>query len=249
MNARRDSVGVALGKEATMALGIAFVATTGMVALCAAKLSLGADAPLRSLCLFIVMAVLVRGGLHAHPHSRFGAANTLTLFRACFAVVLAGFINEPDSAFAFAWPLVAGATVVACCDAVDGRLARASGLESAFGARFDMEVDAVFMLILSVLAFQQDKAGIWIVAIGAMRYAFVAAGWCIKALRQELQPSTRRQTVCVVQVVALIICVMPTVNPPVSEATALFALCLLIYSFGRDIHWLMRSEKSQENST
>ena len=240
---------VALGKETTKAFVIAFVGTTGVVALCAANLSLGADAPLRSLCLFIVLALWVRYGLHAHPHNRFGAANTLTLFRACFAVVLAGFVNEPASTLAFAWPLVIGATVVACCDAIDGRIARASGLDSAFGSRFDMEVDAVFMLILSVLAFQQEKAGIWIIAIGAMRYAFVAAGWCIKALRRELQPSKRRQTVCVIQVVALIICIAPIVNPPVSVATALFALCLLVYSFGRDIHWLMLSEQKQEKST
>ena len=42
--------------------------------------------------------------------------------------------------------------------AVDGRVARCTGTVSRLGARFDMEVDAVLILVLAVLAWRFDKA-------------------------------------------------------------------------------------------
>ena len=61
-------------------------------------------------------------------------------------------------------------------DGVDGWLARRHRIASAFGARFDMEIDALLILALSVLAWRHEKAGAWVVASGLLRYAFVAAG-------------------------------------------------------------------------
>ena len=127
-------------------------------------------------------------------------------------------------------------------------IARISGLQSAFGARFDMEVDALFILVLCVLVFEQDKAGIWIIAIGAMRYVFVVSGWLIAPLNRQLPPSKRRQTVCVIQVVVLIGCLAPILERPTTTVLALAALCLLAYSFARDIHWLLRLTVPLEKS-
>ncbi len=71
-------------------------------------------------------------------------------------------------------------------DAVDGRVARRTGTASAFGARFDMEVDAFLILVLSVyVARVGRRVG---AAIGAARYAFVAAGWLLPWLRGPLPP-------------------------------------------------------------
>ena len=67
------------------------------------------------------------------------------------------------------------ATLTALLDAVDGALARRSGLASDFGARFDMETDAAFTLVLCALVLQAGQAGPWVLAAGLMRYAFVAA--------------------------------------------------------------------------
>ena len=40
-----------------------------------------------------------------------------------------------------------------------------------------MEVDALLIQVLAILAWQWDKAGAWILVSGLLRYGFVAAGW------------------------------------------------------------------------
>ena len=229
-------------------LFFAFVVCAGVVVVAQHELTLGYDALLRSGVLFALTALIVLSFLHLHPHARFGNANVLTLSRGCFTVLLGAFMNEPDAISSIGWAVVFATTAVASADALDGRIARASGLQSAFGARFDMEVDALFVLVLCVLVFEQDKAGIWIFAIGAMRYVFVVAGWFVASLRRDLPPSNRRKTVCVVQVVVLISCLAPILARPTTTVLALVALGLLIYSFLRDIVWLLRPTLSVEQS-
>ena len=229
-------------------LVIASVVCAGVVVVAQHELTLGYDALLRSGVLFGLTTLFVLRFLHLHPHARFGLANVVTLLRGCFTVLLGAFINEPEATSSAAWVLVVVATAVACADALDGMIARSSGLHSAFGARFDMEVDALFILVLCVLVFEQDKAGIWIIAIGAMRYVFVVSGWIIAALGRQLPPSKRRQTVCVIQVAVLISCLAPVLERPTTTVLVLAALCLLVYSFARDIHWLLRLTAPLEKS-
>jgi phosphatidylglycerophosphate synthase len=95
--------------------------------------------------------------------------------------------------------------VAAVLDAVDGRLARASGMASRFGARFDLETDAALVMILAVLAWQFGQAGPWVLAIGLARYGFVLAGRVWTWLRRPLAPSFRRQAVAAVQMAALLV--------------------------------------------
>ena len=139
-----------------------------------------------------------------------------------------------------AWWLVVIATATALLDAVDGALARRSGLASAFGARFDMETDAAFTLVLCALVFQAGQAGPWVLASGLMRYAFVAASRPWPWLAGALPPSRRRQTVCVVQITSLIICLGPIVPPWLATALAASSLALLSLSFAIDIRTLAR---------
>ena len=103
--------------------------------------------------------------------------------------------------------------IVEVLDGVDGWLARRSGLASAFGARFDMEVDALLIMALAILAWQHGKAGSWVLLSGLLRYAFVAAGWLAPWMSRPLPPSRRRQTVCVVQIAGLCAAVAPIVPP------------------------------------
>ena len=60
-------------------------------------------------------------------------------------------------------------------------MARARGETSAFGARFDMETDAALLLALSLAVPALGVAGWWVLAIGGLRYAYVAAGWSPRA--------------------------------------------------------------------
>ena len=93
-------------------------------------------------------------------------------------------------------------------------------MASAFGARFDMEVDAFLILVLAALAWRFDKAGVWVLASGLMRYAFVAAAWVWPWLNAPLPPSRRRQTVCVWQIGVLIGTIAPIIRPPFSALVA-----------------------------
>jgi phosphatidylglycerophosphate synthase len=141
---------------------------------------------------------------------------------------------------AASWTIVAIASTGATLDLVDGPLARRSGRVSAFGARFDMETDAFLILTLSVFVWWTGHAGPWVVASGAMRYAFIAAGWGLPWMRGSLPPSVRRQAVCVVQIVALIVALAPIVTPPLSTAISAVGLAILTWSFALDVAWLAR---------
>jgi len=161
----------------------------------------------------------------------------VTSLRLALVALLALALVEPRTA-ALAWGVTAIAMVVTALDGVDGWLARRSGLESAFGARFDMETDALLILVLSALAWRWDRAGAWVLACGLMRYAFVAAAWAWPWMARPLPPSWRRKFVCVVQIVGLAIIVAPVVTPPLSVWLAAGTLAMLTWSFAVDVAWL-----------
>src|SRR5207253_8709552 len=130
-------------------------------------------------------------------------------------------------------------------DGVDGWAARRLGESSAFGARFDMEVDALLIMVLSILAWRWGKAGAWVIASGLLRYLFVVAGWVWPWMERPLLPSRRRQTVCVIQIAALIAVVLPAVTPPLSTVIAAAALAVLAASFLIDTSWLVLHRREQ----
>jgi phosphatidylglycerophosphate synthase len=123
-------------------------------------------------------------------------------------------------------------------DGVDGWVARRFGTATEFGARFDMETDALLILVLSALCFRYDKAGAWILAAGLMRYAFVGASKVWSWMGAALPASRRRQTVCVVQIVTLLVCIAPFVARPWSSAVGAAGLAVLAWSFAVDVRWL-----------
>ena len=55
------------------------------------------------------------------------------------------------------WWIISLGTVAMLLDGTDGRVARRTGTTSAFGARFDMELDAFLLLALSVLVWQSGR--------------------------------------------------------------------------------------------
>lgn len=210
--------------------------------LMAAQFQLGATPPVTALVLFSLLAGLVVATAPL-PREGMGAGNRVTLARLVLVCLVGSAIAVPSEALGdrFVWALVPIATLAALLDALDGSIARATGSVSAFGARLDMEADALFVLILSVLLWRLDKAGVWVVAIGGMRYAFLAAMLIVPRLRRALPPSQRRQTICVVQIVALIVAMAPVVPPLAATLLAAAALALLVWSFAVDIAWLLRT--------
>ncbi len=213
----------------------------GSVWLLARIFQLPASVIAQSLAVFVGLLLALSPFLPQHqPFTRFGIANTITLLRLGIAALFAGLLGPTEPMPNLAWLLAALAAVALLLDGVDGWLARRSGTQSAFGARFDMEVDAFFILILAALAWQFDKAGVWVLLSGALRYGFVGLSCWLPWLNQPLPHCRRRQTVCVIQTAVLALCLTPPLIPPVSTLLAAGALGLLAWSFTVDSLWLWR---------
>lgn len=186
-----------------------------------------------------IMAVAVAGLRDYHPFPRFGPANVATTVRALLVSTVIGLIGEAATA-GIAAVAIAIASIAAVLDGVDGWLARRTAMASPFGARFDMEIDALLIQALAILAWQHGKAGAWVLASGLLRYAFVGVGRLLPWMRRPLAPTMRGRIICVVQIVALIVAMLPAIQPPAGGAIAAAGLLVLGYSFGTDTLWLWR---------
>lgn len=168
----------------------------------------------------------------------FGPANAVTLARTTLVGGVTALVAELLVSRPPVMALVALTTVALALDAVDGQVARRTGTATAFGARFDMEADAFLILVLSVHV--ATSTGAWVVAIGAMRYVFVAAARFLPWLSGPLPPSMARKTVAAVQGVVLLVAAAGILPPVPAYAAVAVALALLVWSFARDIRWLWR---------
>lgn len=199
--------------------------------------------PLGAAAIFaaIMAAAIVAIDHRNHPFERIGPANYVTTFRALLVAVAAATLFSPPAPV-LAWIVVVLAAVVAMLDGIDGRLARRTHMVSAFGARFDMEVDALFILVLSLLVWRHGKAGAWILGAGLMRYAFVAATWVLSWMARPLRSTTRGKAIAVAQVAGLALALTPTTPVPASRPIAALTLAALAWSFAIDVHHLWRTQ-------
>lgn len=134
-------------------------------------------------------------------------------------------------------PVLVGLAVVALVlDGMDGQVARRSGTSSPLGARFDMEVDAFLILVLSV--YDAPRFGGWVLAMGLMRYAFVAAYRVLPWMRRPLPARYWGKVVASAQGVTLVAAASGVLPRPLALAGLLGALALLVQSFGQSVRWL-----------
>ncbi|GGL07772.1 CDP-alcohol phosphatidyltransferase family protein [Mangrovihabitans endophyticus] len=207
-----------------------------------ATVGLSAGGWLAGVAYGVVLTVLLAEGLRRAGLRRLGPANLVTLSRsvgvgAVTALVVTGFRAEIPV------PLLVGVVGVALAlDGVDGQVARRTGSSSALGARFDMEVDAFLILVLSVhLA---GMFGWWTVAIGAFRYVFVAASWPMPWLTATLPPRFSRKVVAATQGVVLVVATAEVLPRALAGVAVAGALAALVWSFGRDVIWLHRQRQA-----
>lgn len=196
-------------------------------------------------------AIIVASVLKRWPAQQdFGWANRATLLRACLVVVLVALACALAAGAQLSatglWWLAVAALLALLLDGVDGHVARRTNSATEFGARFDMELDALFILGLCLAVFATGKASAWVLALGLMRYAFVAAAWALPWMNQPLPPSLRRKTVCVWQIVTLLVAIVPPTPAVFTSVTLATALVLLTWSFFLDVYWLYKRRHQYE---
>lgn len=216
----------------------------GLLAVLSAVWGLGPAGWLAGTTYALASATLLAAALSRSPRGQFGPADLVTLARSTLvgsvtALVASDLAGRPADTVV----LVSIATAALLLDAVDGRVARATATVSPLGARFDMEVDAFLLAALSVHLI--PSLGPWVLAIGGMRYAFVAAGWVLPWLRGPLTPTRAGRSIAAIQGVILVTASSGVLEPQVAAILAVFALTLLTWSFGRDVGrlWRARSPK------
>ena len=186
--------------------------------------------------------VTLAHGLVRDPAERLGPAGWVTLARATLALGVAALTADSFVRGVPVALLVGLAAVALVLDYVDGEVARRTGTVSELGGRLDGEVDAFLILALSV--YVAPIAGAWVLAIGAARYVFLAAGWALPWMRARLPRRDWRKTVAATQGIVLAVAGADVLPLPLVEAALAIALAMLAESFGRDVLWLWRRRRS-----
>lgn len=214
----------------------------------AATVGLGPAGWLAGAAYGAALCLILDRGLRRSGSYALGPADRVTLARALLVggvTALTGDALAPTAVdrAASAGVLVALTAVALALDAVDGYVARRTGTASALGARFDMEVDAFLILVLGAAV--APAVGAWVLALGGMRYAFVAAGWVLPWLRRPLPPRYWRKVVAAAQGVLLLVAAAGVLPGPGDALVLAVALALLVESFGRDVGWLWRRRSAR----
>lgn len=171
-----------------------------------------------------------RSGHGPHP------ADQVTLLRAMLVGGVTALVSGSSSGQVDVTVLVGVATVAQVLDAVDGQLARRTHTVSALGARFDMEVDAFLILVLSV--YVARSLGAWVLLIGAARYLLLAAGHLWPWLRWPTPPRYWGKVVAALQGIVLTVVAADLLAQPAEIVVTLAALALLAESFVHQVAWL-----------
>jgi phosphatidylglycerophosphate synthase len=171
---------------------------------------------------------------------RLGPADRVTAVRLVLTAAVLAIVVRSWSAPPAVATLVTLATAALLLDAVDGWVARRTGTASAAGARFDMEVDAALLLVLS--AYVAPRAGWWVLLIGLARYLLGLARRALPRLRGEVPARRWRKAVAATQGVVLVVGAAGVVPRAVVTGLLVGALVLLAGSFGTEAVTLWRSE-------
>jgi phosphatidylglycerophosphate synthase len=186
------------------------------------------------------LQVLLAGAVRRADATTLGPADLVTLGRAVLVGGVTALVADGwwagDTRVGVLVPLAA---VALALDFVDGKVARHTGTVSELGARFDMETDAFLILVLSVAV--ANVVGPWVLVIGALRYAFVAAGWVLPWLTGSLPPKLSAKAIAAAQGIVLVAAVSGLLPLLVSTLLVATALLALTWSFAQSVTALYRA--------
>jgi phosphatidylglycerophosphate synthase len=164
-------------------------------------------------------------GRHA-PSGRFGGANAITALRAVLIVALCASAHIGPVAAVLVMAFVV-------LDALDGWFARRPpATASEFGARFDMETDALFVLAFGLKLVLVGRLGAWMIVPGVLRYAY-AAGIALAPRLGEAPRSKLARFIAGTMMTSLAVSAWPV--EPIFAPLATVASALVVFSFARSL--------------
>ncbi len=156
------------------------------------------------------------------------AANMVSLFR---WMGVAGLAFATPRAPGFLIP--SGGVVLIGLDSLDGWLARRQGTQTDFSEFLDKEIDALFLLVVTLSLVARDIEGVWILIIGLSRYLFVIALLVFRPARPKERRSSRGRVVYSAVLLTLLALFSPLRLP--HTWLALGCLVVLLSSFILDV--------------
>ena len=214
---------------------IGLIAAVALLAALAHTVGLGVTGWSVGILCALTTSVILARALARSRATAFGPANWVTLARSTFVGGIAALVADAFVQAASVFAIVMLAVIALVLDSVDGRVARRTGSVTAVGARFDMEVDAFLILVLSTYVAQ--SVGAWVLTIGTARYVFVATGWLLPWLRESPPPRYWYKFVAAFQGIVLTIVIADILPGPGNVAALTLALVLLGESFAHEIWW------------
>lgn len=202
-----------------------------------ATLALGSWSTIALVALFVI-------GKRFHPDGAGPALpNALTSLRIAGAVVVLAVLSvafsRPRMAAILAeqigWWMVGSLLLIEASDLLDGYIARRMR-SGRFGSTWDMESDAIFAIALSLSLRHLHGVGIFVLAIGLMRYLYVL--FARFDGDPKVSPKAYKlfaKTTTAILVTALIVTHAPVFTPEARSAILLAVLALQITSFSWDL--------------
>lgn len=196
---------------------------------CGAAALTGASWPLAAVAVWSFAGLFRAGRGTFTPSGKFGAANWATTLRLALVVTLGlGAYGREGTV------LASLALLVFFLDGLDGLLARRLGEASDFGAHYDMETDALFVLVLELQLWFGGSLGPWILTTGLLRYIYVLA----VALRPQASEMPRwwvARYAFAVLVIGLVLAMM--LPGPLGAGAAVVGTVAVSASFVRSAVW------------
>ena len=181
---------------------------------------------------FVALWAAIAGTrLGAHGRPTLGLPTQVTVVRAAVSGLVAGLALRPE----LDWLLPCLAALALGLDWLDGYLARRLDQVSSFGGWADQELDALFIVVLSLGCWQAGRAGPWILLAGAYRYAFLAAARLHPPLARPLAPRRSRAWACGWVIAAMLAALVPVVPADLAQLACAAGLAVLTWSFAVDL--------------
>lgn len=201
-----------------------------LLAACAASLAARTAWPFVLAATTSLTALVLTSRRALTPSGAFGWGNAITSVRfvlsSCVGVV-------PTSVPT--WALGATTLVLFALDGLDGFVAKRRGETSAFGAYFDMETDAYFVLLAGLALFERGRYGAWILVAGLLRYAYVVALALVPARRGDIPRSTWGRHAFTALMLGLALGMV--LGEPFGTVVTALGCGLVTASFARSFYW------------